>query len=81
MLVQPTEDEGDTLERQTKPQPTPSPPHPSTDQHKTQTDPSHIPSPTTQIPHFILKGSVSKQEKKPAKAEPMVHKDPAFDEL
>ncbi|GJR05569.1 putative ribonuclease H-like domain-containing protein [Tanacetum coccineum] len=28
MLVQPTEDEGDTLERQSEPQPIPSPPHP-----------------------------------------------------
>ncbi|GJU87332.1 hypothetical protein Tco_1294878 [Tanacetum coccineum] len=33
MLVQPTEDEGDTLERQSEPQPIPSPPHLSVDQH------------------------------------------------
>ncbi|GKF15734.1 hypothetical protein Tco_0057196, partial [Tanacetum coccineum] len=57
MLVQPTEDEGDTLERQSKPQPIPSPPHPSADQHKTQTDPSPRPSPTTHIPDSILEGS------------------------
>ncbi|GJS02797.1 hypothetical protein Tco_0319305 [Tanacetum coccineum] len=33
MLVQPTEDEGDTLERQSEPQPIPHPPHQSEDQH------------------------------------------------
>ncbi|GJW70984.1 hypothetical protein Tco_0127901 [Tanacetum coccineum] len=49
MLVQPTEDEGDTLERQSEPQPIPSPPHLSEDQHETQTDPSSRPSPTTHI--------------------------------
>ncbi|GJS12459.1 putative ribonuclease H-like domain-containing protein [Tanacetum coccineum] len=49
MLVQPTEDEGDTLERQFEPQPIPSPPHLSEDQHETQTDPSPRPSPTTHI--------------------------------
>ncbi|GKD17252.1 hypothetical protein Tco_1206410 [Tanacetum coccineum] len=57
MLVQPTEDEGDTLERETEPQPTPSPPHPSVDQHETQTDPSPRPSPTTHIPDSIPEGS------------------------
>ncbi|GJT59450.1 hypothetical protein Tco_1002983 [Tanacetum coccineum] len=57
MLVQPTEDEGDTLERQTEPQPTPSPPHLSADQHETQTDPSPRPSPTTHIPDSIPEGS------------------------
>ncbi|GJZ14096.1 hypothetical protein Tco_0549326 [Tanacetum coccineum] len=57
MLVQPIEDEGDTLERQSKPQPIPSPPHLSVDQHETQTDPSPRPSPTTYIPDSILEGS------------------------
>ncbi|GJX47717.1 hypothetical protein Tco_0272907 [Tanacetum coccineum] len=57
MLVQPTKDEGDTLERQSKPQPIPSPPHLSEDQHETQTDPSPRPSPTTHIPDSILEGS------------------------
>ncbi|GJW00839.1 hypothetical protein Tco_1556090 [Tanacetum coccineum] len=57
MLVQPTEDEGDTLERQSEPQPIPSPPHPSTDQHETQTNPSPRPSPTTHIPDSIPEGS------------------------
>ncbi|GJW63923.1 hypothetical protein Tco_0115807 [Tanacetum coccineum] len=57
MLVQPTEDEGDTLERQYEPQPIPSPPHLSKDQHKTQTDPSPRPSPTTYIPDSIPEGS------------------------
>ncbi|GJX15519.1 hypothetical protein Tco_0216351 [Tanacetum coccineum] len=57
MLVQPTEDEGDTLERQSEPQPIPSPPHLSEDQHETQTDPSPRPSPTTHIPDSILEGS------------------------
>ncbi|GJS90571.1 hypothetical protein Tco_0773207 [Tanacetum coccineum] len=147
MLVQPTEDEGDTLERQSEPQPIPSPPHLSEDQHETQTDPSPRPSPTTHIPDSIpegsggnhggqsssdrslsgneggmtlqsvydlcislctqvtdqakeikhLKAQIKKLKKKakpvithhkawmkrrkPAKAEPTVHKDPAFDEL
>ncbi|GKC33893.1 hypothetical protein Tco_1046277 [Tanacetum coccineum] len=57
MLVQPTKDEGDTLERQSEPQPIPSPPHLSEDQHETQTDPSPRPSPTTHIPDSILEGS------------------------
>ncbi|GJT01490.1 hypothetical protein Tco_0822659 [Tanacetum coccineum] len=57
MLVQPTEDKGDTLERQSEPQLIPSPPHPSTDQHKTQTNPSPRPSPTTYIPDSIPEGS------------------------
>ncbi|GJR52394.1 hypothetical protein Tco_1402915 [Tanacetum coccineum] len=57
MLVQPTEDEGDTLERQSELQPTPSPPHPSTDQHETHTDLSPRPSPTTHIPDSIPEGS------------------------
>ncbi|GJV53590.1 putative ribonuclease H-like domain-containing protein [Tanacetum coccineum] len=57
MLVQPTEDEGDTLERQSEPQPIPSPPHLSEDQHETQTDPSPRPSPTTHILDSIPEGS------------------------
>ncbi|GKC83199.1 hypothetical protein Tco_1138916, partial [Tanacetum coccineum] len=57
MLVQPTEDEGDTLERQFEPQPIPSPPHLSEDQHETQTGPSPRPSPTTHIPDSIPEGS------------------------
>ncbi|GJV19148.1 hypothetical protein Tco_1368168 [Tanacetum coccineum] len=59
MLVQPDEDEGDTLERQSEsePQPLPSPPHLSSDQHETQTDPSPRPSPTTHIPDSIPEGS------------------------
>ncbi|GKB60204.1 hypothetical protein Tco_0916390, partial [Tanacetum coccineum] len=104
-----------TLERQSKPQLIPSPPHLSEDQHKTQTDPSPRPSPTTDIPDSIpegfgrnhgdqakeikhLKSQIKKLKKKakhvithhkawmksgrkPAKAEPTVHKDLAFDEL
>ncbi|GJY98376.1 ribonuclease H-like domain-containing protein [Tanacetum coccineum] len=57
MLVQPTEDEGDTLERQSEPQPISSPPHPSTDQHETQTNPSPRPSPTSHITDSIPEGS------------------------
>ncbi|GKE90540.1 hypothetical protein Tco_1571635 [Tanacetum coccineum] len=57
MLVQPTEDEGDTLGRQSEPQPIPSPPYLSADQHETQTDPSLRPSPTTHIPDSIPGGS------------------------
>ncbi|GJT28850.1 hypothetical protein Tco_0909125 [Tanacetum coccineum] len=136
MLVQPTKDEGDTLERQSEPQPIPSPPHLSEDQHKTQTDPSPRPLPTTHILDSIPEGSdqakeikhlkahikklkkkakpvithhkawmksvsmkqrlagkkylkkqwmqkesVSKQRRKPTKAEPIIHKDLAFNEL
>ncbi|GKE24463.1 hypothetical protein Tco_1435975, partial [Tanacetum coccineum] len=57
MLVQPTKDEGDTLETHTEPQPIPSPPHPSPDQHETQTNPSPRPSPTTYITDSIPEGS------------------------
>ncbi|GKC30578.1 hypothetical protein Tco_1037872 [Tanacetum coccineum] len=133
MLIQPTEDEGDTLGRQSKPQPIPSPPHLSADQHETQTDPSSRPSPTSHINDSIPEGSgrnhrgqsssdrslsgnkggmtlqsvcdlcislctqsldeeciheakivrkeILKEIRKSAKAEPSVHKDPAFDEL
>ncbi|GKG14611.1 hypothetical protein Tco_0354211, partial [Tanacetum coccineum] len=37
-LVQPTEDEGEASERQSKPQSTPSPPQPSADQYETRPD-------------------------------------------
>ncbi|GJW25814.1 hypothetical protein Tco_0039625, partial [Tanacetum coccineum] len=57
MLVQPTKDEGDTLETHYVPQPIPSPPHPSPDQHETQTKPSPRPSPTTHITDSIPEGS------------------------
>ncbi|GKG12520.1 hypothetical protein Tco_0346757, partial [Tanacetum coccineum] len=57
MLVQPTKDEGEALKRQSKPQPTPSPLHPSADQHETQPDPSPRPSPTIPIPDSIPEGS------------------------
>ncbi|GKB74892.1 hypothetical protein Tco_0936304, partial [Tanacetum coccineum] len=57
MLVQPTEDEGDTLERQSEPQPIPSHPHLSMDQHETQTNPSPRPSPTSHILDSIPEGS------------------------
>ncbi|GJT03845.1 putative ribonuclease H-like domain-containing protein [Tanacetum coccineum] len=80
MLVQPTEDEGDTLERQFEPQPLPSPPHLSADQHETHNDPSPRPSPTTHIPVFLSRGSIVSWRKSD-KAKPTVHKDPTFDEL
>ncbi|GKG19061.1 hypothetical protein Tco_0376160, partial [Tanacetum coccineum] len=57
MLVQPTKDEGETSERQSEPQSTPSPLHLSADQHKTQSDPSPRPSPIIPIPDSILKSS------------------------
>ncbi|GJV95541.1 hypothetical protein Tco_1547118 [Tanacetum coccineum] len=50
-------DEGETSERQSEPQLTPSLPHPSADQHETQPDPSPIPSPTIPIPDSIPEGS------------------------
>ncbi|GJX18569.1 hypothetical protein Tco_0221246 [Tanacetum coccineum] len=143
MLVQPIEDEGDASERQSEPQPTPSPPYASADQHETQPGLSPRPSPTflflipfqrvlagimevtdqaKEIKHlkaqikklkkkakpvithhkawmksvsmkqrlagkkslkkkWMQKESVSKQGRKPAKSEPTVHKDPAFDDL
>ncbi|GJV03462.1 putative ribonuclease H-like domain-containing protein [Tanacetum coccineum] len=46
MLVQPTKDEGEALERQSEPQPTPSPLHPRVDQYEIQPNPSPRPSPT-----------------------------------
>ncbi|GJT66156.1 putative ribonuclease H-like domain-containing protein [Tanacetum coccineum] len=57
MLVQPTEDEGEILERHSEPQPIPSPPHLSKDQHEPQTDTSPRPSPTTHILDSIPEGS------------------------
>ncbi|GJZ86081.1 hypothetical protein Tco_0657691 [Tanacetum coccineum] len=57
MLVQSTEDEGEGSERPSEPQPIPSPPHPSTDQHETQTNPSYRPSPTSHITDSIPEGS------------------------
>ncbi|GJR23499.1 ribonuclease H-like domain-containing protein [Tanacetum coccineum] len=57
MLVQPTEDEGEGSERPSEPQPIPSPPHPSTDQHETQTNPSLRPLPTSHITDSIPEGS------------------------
>ncbi|GJS61141.1 hypothetical protein Tco_0655925 [Tanacetum coccineum] len=57
MLVPPTEDEGEASERQSEPQPTPSPPHPSADQHETQSDPSPRTSPIIPIPDSIQEGS------------------------
>ncbi|GJV93990.1 hypothetical protein Tco_1541803 [Tanacetum coccineum] len=53
MLVQPTEDEGATSERPSKPQPIPSPPHPSEANVEPQSDPSPRPLPTTHIPDSI----------------------------
>ncbi|GJZ13122.1 hypothetical protein Tco_0548352 [Tanacetum coccineum] len=44
MLAHPIEDEGVVSERPSGTQPTPSPPHPSTDQHETQPDQSPEPS-------------------------------------
>ncbi|GJV10843.1 hypothetical protein Tco_1352384 [Tanacetum coccineum] len=114
MLVQPTEDEGDTLERQSEPQPIPSPPHlkGSGGNHGGQSSSDRSLSGneggmTLQSVYdlcislctqsvsikqrlvgkkslkkqWMQKESVSKQGRKPAKAEPTVHKDPAFDEL
>ncbi|GJR59282.1 hypothetical protein Tco_1501444 [Tanacetum coccineum] len=57
MLVQPTEDEGEASERQSEPQPTPSPPHLSADQHEIQADPSPRPSLTIPILDSIPEGS------------------------
>ncbi|GJU76041.1 putative ribonuclease H-like domain-containing protein [Tanacetum coccineum] len=62
MLVQPTEDEGATLERPYEPQPTPSPPHPSEVNVEPQSDPSPRSSPTTHIPDSIPENSGGIQE-------------------
>ncbi|GKG34030.1 hypothetical protein Tco_0434189, partial [Tanacetum coccineum] len=48
-------DEGEASERQSEPQPTTSPPHPSADQYEIQLDPSPRHSPT--IPDSIPEGS------------------------
>ncbi|GJR24218.1 hypothetical protein Tco_0972745 [Tanacetum coccineum] len=61
MLVQPTEDEGATLERPSEPQPTPSPPHPNEANVEPQSDPSPRPSPTTHIPDSIPEDSGGNQ--------------------
>ncbi|GKB02111.1 putative reverse transcriptase domain-containing protein [Tanacetum coccineum] len=53
MLVQSTEDEGVTSERQTEPQPTPSLPYPRESNIEPQSDPSPRPSPTPHIPDSI----------------------------
>ncbi|GJY58131.1 hypothetical protein Tco_0458023 [Tanacetum coccineum] len=57
MLVQPTKDEGATSERPSKPQPTPSPPHPSEANVEPQSDPSLRPLPSTHILDSILESS------------------------
>ncbi|GKB29153.1 hypothetical protein Tco_0868554 [Tanacetum coccineum] len=75
MLVQPTKDEGDTLERQSEPQPIPSPPHPSMDQHETQQTLSQ-PTPTVSYSDSILRVSVGIMEaqikKLKKKAKPVI---------
>ncbi|GKB53432.1 hypothetical protein Tco_0904185 [Tanacetum coccineum] len=148
MLVQLTEDEGDTLDRQSEPQPIPSPPYTkgSGGNHRGQSSSdrslsgneggmtlqsvydlcislcTQVTDQAKEIKHlkaqikklkkkakpvithhkawmksvsmkqrlagkkslkkqWMQKESVSKQGRKPAKAEPTVHKDPAFDEL
>ncbi|GJV28971.1 hypothetical protein Tco_1385419 [Tanacetum coccineum] len=89
MLVQPTEDEGEGSERPSEPQPIPSPPHPKGfgGNHGDQAN---------EIKHLKVQIKKLKKKAKPvitplrawmmsgrksAKAEPSVHKDPAFDEL
>ncbi|GJW07947.1 hypothetical protein Tco_1570370 [Tanacetum coccineum] len=57
MLVQPTEDEGEVLERPSESQPIPSPNHPSEDQPESQPDPSPRPSSSIPIPDSNLEGS------------------------
>ncbi|GJW26096.1 hypothetical protein Tco_0039907 [Tanacetum coccineum] len=148
MLVQPTEDEGEALERQSEPQPTPSPPHlkvsggnhggqSSSDRSLSRNEDGltlqsvydlcvslckQVIDQAKEIKHlkaqikklkkkakpvithhkawmqsismkqrlagnkslktkWMQKESVSKQGRKPAKAKPTVHKDPAFDDL
>ncbi|GJQ92041.1 hypothetical protein Tco_0003180 [Tanacetum coccineum] len=56
-VVQPTEDEGEALERPFESQPIPSPPYPSKDQLESQPDPSIRPSPSIPIPDSNLEGS------------------------
>ncbi|GJX67417.1 hypothetical protein Tco_0303144 [Tanacetum coccineum] len=84
MLAQPTEDEGAVSERPSETQPTPSSSHPSEDPIEPQPDPSLRPSSSNPIPDSILEGSSGNhggEERKPAKSEPTVHKDPAFDDF
>ncbi|GJU00615.1 hypothetical protein Tco_1110953 [Tanacetum coccineum] len=57
MLVQSTEDEGATLEKPFKPQPTPSPPHLSEAHVKPPSNPSPRPSLTLHIPDYISESS------------------------
>ncbi|GJW78785.1 hypothetical protein Tco_0140467 [Tanacetum coccineum] len=57
ILVQPTEDEGEALERPSKSHIIPSPPHPSEDQLESQPYPSPRPSPSIPIPYSIPEGS------------------------
>ncbi|GKC05967.1 hypothetical protein Tco_0997577, partial [Tanacetum coccineum] len=56
MLVQPIEDEGEASEIPSESQLIPSPPHPSEDQPKSQSDPSLKPSPSIPIPDSNLEG-------------------------
>ncbi|GKF64457.1 hypothetical protein Tco_0187905, partial [Tanacetum coccineum] len=57
MLVQPTKDEGAISERPSKPQPTPSPPHPSEANVEPPSNLSPRPLPTTYFPDSILESS------------------------
>ncbi|GKE86412.1 hypothetical protein Tco_1560154 [Tanacetum coccineum] len=57
MLVQPTEDEGEVLERSSESHQIPSPTHPSEDQSESQPDPSPRPSSFIPIPDSNLEGS------------------------
>ncbi|GJS38988.1 hypothetical protein Tco_0564031 [Tanacetum coccineum] len=57
MLVQPTEDEGEALERPFESQPIPSPPYLSENQPESQPDPSIQPSPSIPIPDSNPEGS------------------------
>ncbi|GKG41785.1 hypothetical protein Tco_0473536, partial [Tanacetum coccineum] len=52
-----TKDVGEGSEKPSEPQPIPSPPHPSIDQHETQANPSPRPSPTSHIPDSIPESS------------------------
>ncbi|GJV54081.1 hypothetical protein Tco_1449822 [Tanacetum coccineum] len=61
MLVQSTEDEGATLEKPFKPQPTPSPPHLSEAHVKPPSNPSPRPSLTLHIPDYISESSDGNQ--------------------
>ncbi|GJZ63703.1 hypothetical protein Tco_0620124 [Tanacetum coccineum] len=58
-------DEGAVSKRPSETQPTPSPPHPSADQHETQPDPSLRPSPTIPIPDSIPEIKQLKKKAKP----------------